>query len=893
MTNCKKIICFILTVLMLCTSLAVFSTSVAAYDDEEVLLNDKSGHEGEIKGFDGGVKWSFNKETGKLTLSGYHKMYDYTVFSEDGVLPPWYHLHNKANSVTIKGDLSNVGNYALYNFSKITSVKIPDSVTFIGVCAFEGCKSLKSVKIPQGVTTIETGAFEDCDSLTSVSVPKSVTKLGASAFASCEKLQSVNVPEGIELIDFATFSDCESLETLTLPESVTGLGESAFDGCKRLRELKVGKNIKSVGCDSLKNTAYSANSANYKNGSLYLGDCLVKAGEGVSGEYEISEGTSVIATEAFTGNKKITSVKFPDSLKTIGENAFKDCTALANITLGSGVECVKPGAFQNTAYWSETSNWDNKLLYLGDILLSAEKSLKGECVVKDGTRLIADNAFFECAGMTGMTLPPSIKRIGVTPLDFYGELEAVRISDIAAWCAVDFSIENPYYSNDSSNPVTFGGDLYVNGKLLTKLVVPEGVEIIGNNAFASCRSLKSVTLPKGVKRIERGAFAACDKLKSINFPNTLEYIDDCAFSGCESLTKAIIPDSVKEMGDEVFDNCGSLTEVRLPDGLTKIDARMFCYCDKLKNVNIPDGVTLVGDDAFRNCKSLTAINLPKSVEIIGENAFNDCNKVESLSIPSGVTKIGEYAFCDCRKLTKITVPKGITKLEPYVFYGCEKIKKVTIPRNVKIIGEFAFSWCEKLNAVKLCDTLEIIDNCAFDNCEKLKKITVPASVKYIGFNALGYLYNSEYGEEYPLEYFSIYGEKGSAAETYAKKNSIPFNKKPNPAKYVIKTKTVKISAAKLRKVTVKPLTVKGAKGKVNCVKVKKITDTFNGNTYTVDKSSKAIYDKVSVNRKTGAVTFAKGNYKKGTYKLLIKVKTSGSPKYGARTVIKKVKIKFK
>ena len=181
----------------------------------------------------------------------------------------------------------------------LTSVTIPNSVTSIGDEAFEGCKSLTSVTIPNSVTSIGGEAFDDCTSLTSVTIPNSVTSIGAEAFEGCKSLTSVTIPNSVTSIGVEAFGSCSSLKSVTIPNSVTSIGLGAF-----------------------KRTALYNNPANWKNGALYIDDCLIKVDEGFAGHFRIKENTRVIADEAFEYCSSLTSVTIPNSVTSIGEGAF-------------------------------------------------------------------------------------------------------------------------------------------------------------------------------------------------------------------------------------------------------------------------------------------------------------------------------------------------------------------------------------------------------------------------------------------------------------------------------------------------------------------------------------------------------------------------------------------
>ena len=176
-----------------------------------------------------------------------------------------------------------------------------------------------------------------------------------------------------------------------------------------------------------------------------------------------------------------------------------------------------------------------------------------------------------------IVIPAGITCIAADAFEKCSELEKVYISDLAAWCAIDFG-------NSRSNPLFFHADLYLNGERLTEIVIPEGVTRIGDYAFYSCDSLTKVTVPEGVTSIGKSAF-----------------------SNCEGLSAVALPEGVTSIGDYAFYSCSSLTEIVIPEGVTSIGKSAFGYCDGLSAVTLPDSVTRIGEDAFFWCKSLSTV----------------------------------------------------------------------------------------------------------------------------------------------------------------------------------------------------------------------------------------------------------------------------------------------
>ena len=255
----------------------------------------------------------------------------------------------------------------------------------------------------------------------------------------------------------------------------------------------------------------------------------------------------------------------------------------------------------------------------------------------------------------------------------------------------------------------------------------KSVRKIGESAFYDSQNLKYVTIANGITLIDEMAFYYCDDLKSVTIPKSVTSIGDQAFGCCRSLKNIDI-----DKANAVY---SSEDGVVFSKDRTKL---LICPGGKTGEYTIPDSVRVINDNAFRSCNDLTEITIPQGVTKIGENAFLFCSELKSIDIPDGVTSIGDAAFYGCSKLTSVKLPDGITSIGYETFMACTKLKIINIPDSVTSIGEDAFWYCEELTT-----------------------IIIPAGVTEIGDDAFRRCNN-----------LTIYCEKGSYAETYAKENNI-------------------------------------------------------------------------------------------------------------------------
>ena len=327
---------------------------------------------------------------------------------------------------------------------------------------------------------------------------------------------------------------------------------------------------------------------------------------------------------------------------------------------------------------------------------------------------------------------------------------------------------------------------------LTKVVLPEELTHIGDNAFYEDYALTSITIEATTPPTLGGnAFANC-RLSAIYIPNntllayqqawgaeysyvnnetvltlhvetpgTLEDLifdagtrpinivkltltgtlneDDftCMRETMTSLVEVDLSEITNTSGVE-FQRKKNLVRVVLPANLTSIGDEAFSGCSSLTSITIPNSVASIGDMAFQYCSSLTSITIPNSVTSIERYAFQYCSSLISITIPNSVMSIGACTFYGCSSLTSVTIPEGVTSIENGAFYGCSSLTSITIPNSVTSIGERAFSSCQGLYSITIPNSLTSIGDYAFEDSSSLTSITclgtTPPNASNLGLN---------------------------------------------------------------------------------------------------------------------------------------------------------------
>ena len=392
--------------------------------------------------------------------------------------------------------------------------------------------------------------------------------------------------------------------------------------------------------------------------ALYSGSIVIPKTVAYGG---VTYSVTSIDDYAFWGCSSMTSIDIPNSVTSIGNEAFCACSGLASVDIPNSVTSIGEGAFWGCSGFTSV-------------------------IIPHSVTGIGGNAFQDCSGLTSVTIGSSVTYIGEGAFSGCTGLKAVHITDLAAWCKINFHYDFVEFDY-SDNPLFYAHHLYLNDEEVKELVIPDGITSIKSVAFHGCSGLTSVTIPNSVTSIGDNAFNGCSGIEEVTFHcqtigswfsnmgsikeviigNEVKYIGAGAFSGCSGLTSITIPNSVTSIGDNAFNGCSGLKSVNISDIATWCnisfrypESNPLCYAhhlflngEEVKDLNIPNTVTSIGDRAFSGCSDLTSVTIPNNVTSIGNNAFEGCSVLSSVSIGKGIKSIGSMAFANCPEIKEV------------------------------------------------------------------------------------------------------------------------------------------------------------------------------------------------------------------------------------------------
>lgn len=251
-------------------------------------------------------------------------------------------------------------------------------VTSVGESAFKGNNRLRFIEIPNSITSIEKQAFEDCSELEAINVDLQNPNYSSQdgILYNKERTKFIHIPKAIK-------------GTITISENVISIGDSAFYKCNNLQGVSFGNNSKLTSI-----------------GEYAFEQC------GRLQSITIPKSVTWIGDYAFCKCDSLQNIEIPEGVISVGDHAFKNCSGLTSIIIPDSVSSIGSSVFEGTAYENNEDNWTGQVLYIGNHLIEARIAISGEYSIRQGTKTIAGDAFYDCVGLTSVTMPNGVTLIG-------------------------------------------------------------------------------------------------------------------------------------------------------------------------------------------------------------------------------------------------------------------------------------------------------------------------------------------------------------------------------------------------------------------------------------------------------------------------------------------------
>lgn len=700
--------------------------------------------------------------------------------------------------------------------ANVKTIVIPTGVTEICDGAFANCKSLINVKLPEELIRICNSAFVNCKSLAKIEIPKSVEQIDSNVFENCESLSDFKLNREFKLKKFGecVFSGCNSLQSLNLYTegecSLTSLPDNMFGDACYLNEISLPSELTKIGNNVFKSSNFKIDNAYHDDDEIAF---VLRGTVNEIGAFSFSYNTEltnvdlsatdlkIIPISAFENCISLVSVKLPEGLTEIGNNAFYNCRSLN--TIATYDEFINISQKTNLSNHIGEEIDKDKEINKDKKIIELEKSCKASIsnyqnVLPSSLTIIGDGAF-ENTGLKTINLMLT----GIKELSKHVFANCKKLTNVYVNTTCTTINERAFLNSNAkimSDDYTFNynnlcNSLKENKKFkqteqFKKTALDLSFNTINKAAFFGYKS-ETIDLQHWtqLQTINESAFCQSN-IQTVYIPykfTSLQSIGKNAFNnalnvgGLSSFSyhnggktnngveieyqTIIIPENLTEIGEGAFNNC---KEVHLIyDGtskihcLTSIGNKAFFNNFELIYVDLQySNLEKIPESCFEGCALLTKILLPTTIKQIETNAFKSCKLLRHIDV-SNCTYFGNSAFEDCEQLVidikkdaKITyigygafkktrlynldlTNSSITNIQSKTFHGCSDLTNVVLPQGIKSINEEAFCVCGIKN-IQIPDGVTSLGNNVFSSCTDLTNVELPKSLTQIGCNAFKY-----------------------------------------------------------------------------------------------------------------------------------------------------------
>lgn len=526
----------------------------------------------------------------------------------------------------------------------------------------------------------------------------------------------------VAIIGAEAFRYKDDITGVVIPNSVISIMGNAFEACYNLTSIIVESGNPNYdsrdNCNAIIETASNTLIAGCQNTI-------------------IPNSVTSIGSNAFLLCENLTSINFPNSVTSIGNSAFEDCYNLMDIYLPNSLTYIDNYAFNGCGELRSVTI-PNSVTHIGSWafdrcemltdVYSFITDLSGLSMYDDSFIDYEDCTLHVPEGMREAYLADEnwgphfsdivemVEPVPATTIEVEPTAAKIFVGDSLQLTATvgpeDVTINSVIWSTSDPSVATVDGEGLV-------IAVGEGSAIItattmdGTSLTASCEVTVELL---NIIFADANVKAICVQNWDTNGDGELSDIEAAA---------------VTSLNGKFTDKYSitSFDELKYFTGLTTIEDYAFQSCLNLKSITLPNSIRGIGKSAFNGCSRLTSIDIPESVTYFSYGSFSDCSRLTSINIPNRVKGIADWLFSGCGSLTNIIIPNSVTSIGECAFYNCG-LTNIDIPNSVTRIDKSAFERCDRLTSIIIPKSVTSIGDGAFRNCDSLASITVESGNPY-------------------------------------------------------------------------------------------------------------------------------------------------------------------